>query len=94
MLKLDGNVLNLSDRVYDLVNGYGDVTDITNRGFTVTFYNRRRITFEVDGTVGNTRRIFWHDPLILAPPKDPAEWNNLIRLVISVQALITSPPTP
>lgn len=93
MLHLDDTELALSDRVYDLVNGYGDITDISNQGFTVTFYNRRRITFEVDGTIGGVRRVFWHDPLILAPPKDAAEWQHLIRLVVSVQGLIANPPT-
>ena len=94
MLKLDGTELKLHDRVYDLMNGYGDVTETTNSGFTVTFYNRRRLTFEVGGTIGDIRRVFWHDPLILAPPKDATEWQHLIRIVVSVQGLIANTPKP
>lgn len=94
MLYLDGTELNLRDRVYDLTNGYGEVTDITVDFFTVVFTNRRRLTFDDGGTIRGIRRVFWHDPLILAPPKDAAEWQHLIRIVVSVQGLISAPPTP
>ena len=94
MLQLDGAELNLHDRVYDLTNGYGEVTDVAKDNFTVLFANRRRLTFDEGGLVRGVRRLFWHDPLILAPPKDAAEWQHLIRIVVSVQGLISAPPTP
>lgn len=94
MLQLDDTELRLNDRVYDLTNGYGDVSDVSDSGFTVLFLNRRRISFEAGGTLRGVRRVFWHDPLILAPPKDAAEWQHLIRIVVSVQGLIANTPKP
>ena len=94
MMELDGVILQLQDIVYDLSNGYGRVTDIDTHNFTVLFGNRRRITFMNKGKIGGVRRLFWHDPLILAPPKDLAEWEHLIRLVVSIKSLIATPPKP
>lgn len=94
MLLLDDTELTLRDRVYDLTNGYGEVTDVTSHGFTILFTNRRRITFDVGGYLQGVRRVFWHDPLILAPPKDATEWQHLIRIVVSVHGLISNTPTP
>lgn len=94
MLQLDGTELKLGDRVYDLSNGYGEVSDITASDFTVLFANKRRLTFDSGGLLRGVRRVFWHDPLILAPPKDVAEWQHLIRLVVSVQGLIANTPKP
>lgn len=94
MLQLDGTELKLGDQVYDLTNGYGNVSDVTTSNFTVLFVNKRRITFDAGGLLRGVRRVFWHDPLILAPPKNAAEWQHLIRLVVSIQGLIANPPTP
>lgn len=94
MLQLDDAELKLNDRVYDLTNGYGKVSDVSDTGFTVLFLNRRRISFEVGGTLQGVRRVFWHNPLVVAPPKDEAQWQHLIRVVVGVQGLISAPPMP
>lgn len=94
MLQLDGFDINIGDKVYDIANGYGNVSEVTDNKFTVLFLNRRRLTFKGNGNLSGVKRVFWHDPLILAPPKDAAEWRHLIHIVIGVQGLLSQTPNP
>lgn len=87
MLELDGAVINIGDRVYDIANGYGSVSDINDRFFTVQFLNRRRLTFKDNGMLNEVRRVFWHNPLVIAPPKSEARWNNFKSLIVSIRGL-------
>lgn len=88
MLELDGEVLGLRDRVYDIANGYGTVVEVRDRFFTVQFDNRRRIAFKDEGMLNGMRRIFWHNPLILAPPKSGVKWAALKQIIVGVASLV------
>ncbi len=92
MLELDGEVVSVGDSVYDIANGYGKVTDIRDRYTTVLFLNRRRITFKDNGRLNGVRRLFWHDPLIIAPPKNAARWQHLIKIVVGVRGMLEIGP--
>lgn len=87
MLELDGSEIKIGDSVYDIANGYGAVAEIRDRFFTVQFLNRRRITFKDNGMLNGMRRVFWHNPLVIAPPKSEARWDSFKLLIVSIKQL-------
>lgn len=78
----------LNDRVFDIANGYGTVHSISTKKFVVLFDNGRRIEFNGDGSLGGTRRIYWHDPIVIAPPRDKEKWKGFIKIIAAVLAVV------
>ena len=78
----------IDDRVFDIANGYGTVHSISKKKFVVLFDNGRRIEFNANGSLGGTRRIYWHDPIVVAPPRDKTKWEGFIRLIVAVLAVV------
>lgn len=94
MLELDGEVVNLNDQVYDIANGHGTVLELSERYITVQFLNRRRLTFKDNGMVGDVRRLFWHNPLVVAPPKSAAKWQHFTHIIAGVEGFLSASTTP
>lgn len=84
---MDGQLVELGDRVFDVAFGAGVVTYLApDGGTTVTFDTNRTIGYNA---AGNTRRfthrtLFWHNPIAVAPPK---EGNNWAAVSASMKAL-------
>lgn len=84
-MEMDGEVVKIGDRVFDLLYGSGTVNELlpVNR-FRVTFPSKLHgLVYDVNGVgVRYTRRtLFWYDPVFVAPPKNPLLWD-LLRPVI------------
>lgn len=88
MNTLDNSPINLNDSVYDLVYGVGSVTSVTDTVISVKFKNGRTLSYDVGGRINGIRRLFWHDPLIIAPPKNKRIWDTFRRIVLDVYKLI------
>lgn len=77
---LDGYPVNIKDVVYVLGVGSGTVTSITaDGGFTVRTGNGEAF-YRDGGYVGNQKRVFWSDPMIVTPPKDRRFWRAYVRM--------------
>lgn len=84
MNRLDGEFISIGDSVFDIINGSGTVIDSTNTALTVRFTNNRKMNFTTDGKYNGTRRIFWHNPIIVAPDKDGAVWSATTTAVVGL----------
>lgn len=72
---LDGVQVNIKDKVYVLGIGYGEVTSVSADGsFKVRIHNSVQ-EYRDGGMIGNIRKVFWHDPLFIVPPKEPSLWQ-------------------
>ena len=67
----------VGDRVYDIVQGYGQIVDTAFGDIAVRFDNGIRITFDETGSYGGVRRLYWHNPIVIEPPKSRAMWDTL-----------------
>ena len=85
MNRLDNEFVEIGDEVFDIINGSGRVVDSTSSTIVVRFTNNRKMSFTQDGYYNGTRRIFWHNPIIIAPEKDAASWE---ALTISIAGLV------
>jgi hypothetical protein len=90
MEKLD---LRLMDPVFVLGYGQGTVTRVLpDGGFIVNVPGRGERHYTVFGTLGagQDRRLYYHDPIIREPPKDPAFWRAWRRICLSVYESLDS----
>lgn len=90
MYKLDGEYVNLDDQVYDLINGKGRVVELSNSTVFVHFSNNRRLIFNEKGEYNGVRRLFWHNPIILAPEKNKDSWLGTASIVVGAVNYIKS----
>ena len=72
---LDGVEVQIKDTVYVLGIGYGEVVSVSSDGSFKVKIGRSVQEYRSGGMLGNNRRVFWHDPLYIVPPKDATLWS-------------------
>lgn len=78
----------IGDRVYDIVQGYGQIVDTAFGDIAVRFDNGIRITFDKNGNYGGVRRLYWHNPIVVEPTKDNKLWQTLRDCLLSIHSYI------
>ena len=78
----------VGDRVYDIVQGYGQIVDTTFNDIVVRFDNGIRITFDKDGNYGGVRRLYWHNPIVIEPTKDNRLWQTMRDCLLSIHSYL------
>lgn len=77
---MDGSEVKLGDSVYVTAIGTGTVAAVSSDGgFTVKVGNSM-FNIRADGYVGNVRKVYWHDPKVITPPKDLHLWNTFLKM--------------
>lgn len=71
---LDGVEVNVNDTVFVLGIGYGTVSSVSADGSFKVKIGRGTQEYRDGGMLGNVRKVFWHDPLFIVPPKDATLW--------------------
>lgn len=74
---LDGEAVQLGDRVFDVAFGAGYVTYLApDGGVTVTFDTNRSAGYRPGGVTRRFthRTLYWHNPITVPPPKGAANW--------------------
>lgn len=78
---IDGHPVRVKDNVFVLGVGNGVVTKVAPDGFYVKT-SRGESNYRTGGFVGNQRRVFWHNPVFLLPPKNRKLWKAATELAI------------
>lgn len=78
----------VGDRVYDIVQGYGQIVDTAFGDIVVRFDNGIRITFDKDGNYGGVRRLYWHNPIVVEPTKDNKLWQTMRDCLLSIHSYL------
>lgn len=78
----------VGDRVYDIVQGYGQIVDTAFGDIVVRFDNGIRITFDKDGNYGGVRRLYWHNPIVIEPTKDNRLWQTMRDCLLSIHSYL------
>lgn len=85
---MDGAEVHIGDTVYVLGIGAGTVSSVRDDGgFTVKTAGGEAY-YRAGGFVGNQRRVFWHDPMIIVPPKDNRLWETYKAMTKNVYAML------
>lgn len=85
---LDGETVDLGDRLFDLVHGQGVVVEtyaLSNQ-FRVEFGNDKRVVYDGVGMSRffRTRTLYWHDPMIALPVKSDRGWLRIKNICAAV----------
>ena len=89
MPKLNGEVVQVGDRLYDIANGVGNVTVLTEKSIEVLFDTGRRVTYNQVGALNGVRRLYWQYPVFIDPPKDLSAWEKTRNALLAIQNIIT-----
>lgn len=81
MATINNENVSIGDRVYDLTQGNGTVIDTTFNEIAVRFDNGVRIAFDSTGHYGGVRRLYWHNPIVVEPPKNNSLWVTLVACI-------------
>lgn len=88
MSTINNEIVAVGDRIYDVVQGYGKVVDTSFGDIVVRFDNGIRITFDNTGSYGGTRRLYWHNPVVIEPTKDDKFWKTLRECLLSIHSYL------
>ena len=81
---IDGVDVKIGDNVFVLGFGHATVTSISNNGsFTVKVGRSGTQLIRDGGYIGNSRRVFWHDPFIITPPKNLQLWQAFKNMALN-----------
>ena len=77
--------------VYDIQQGYGTIFQVEpDMSFVVDFGSGRVLRYSKGGYVGNSRRVYWKNPVIVEPVDDDRTWDTFVTIVKSVRSMLTS----
>lgn len=84
MASINNENVSVGDRVYDVTQGMGEVVDTTFNEIAVRFDNGVRIAFDNKGYYAGVRRLYWHNPIVVEPPKDNRLWAVLVACITPI----------
>lgn len=77
---LDGESVVIGDTVFVQGVGAGTVIRVeADGGFVVKTGNGQQ-HYRSGGMIGNVRKVYWHDPVIVTPPKNLRLWNAFVAM--------------
>ena len=77
---LDGYPVAIGDPVYVMGIGSGVVTSTNADGGFSVRAGAGELYYRDGGYIGNQKRVFWADPMILTPPKNRRLWRCFVNV--------------
>lgn len=80
---MDGSIVNIGDRVFDLMIGAGVVRNVLGDGrISVRFgHGNADMVYTPEGRIGSFRRLYWENPIFVAPRKNESLAGYVQRYV-------------
>ena len=88
MASISNENVAIGDTVYDVTQGSGTVVSTMFNSIQVKFKNGVSINYDDTGHYAGVRRLYWHNPVVLEPPKDRALWDTLSPIITSIHNLL------
>lgn len=91
--RMDGQPVNLGDRVFDVAFGSGYVTYLApDGGVTVVFDTNRSVGYSAGGVTRRFthRTLFWYNPVVVPPPKGAPNWNALSAAIRALSDVLVT----
>ena len=86
---INGSVPVVGKQVYDMNLGYGKIISVEpDMAFVVDFGGNRRLRFSAGGFVGNIRRVYWENPVVVEPMADDTTWQAFVNVARQMYAMI------
>lgn len=88
MASINNTNVMVGDQLYDIAYGYGSVLAADDREILMRFPDGRRIHYTAQGFYGGTRRLYWHNPVVIEPPKENDRWRVLVDCLTTIHAYL------
>lgn len=76
-------------QVYDMNLGYGKIISVEpDESFVVDFGAGRRQRFSTGGFVGNIRRVYWENPVVVEPMADDTSWQTFVSVARQMYQMV------
>lgn len=86
---INGKAPYLGAELYDIQHGFGTVAQVEpDMSFVLDFKGGRTARYSSGGFVGNARRVYWNNPIIVEPEDDKDIWTTFITIVRPIYALL------
>lgn len=93
-MRLQGQEVEVEDKVYDLLEGWGSVSSVDLSKITVKFAGNVYYSYNSAGKrIGNTparfpKFLFWQDPIVMLPLKDDTKWQTMKEIFFNAHESI------
>lgn len=78
---INGTAPIVGRQVYDIVLGYGKIISVEpDNAFVVGFGTSKQLRYSSGGYVGNTRRVYWENPIVVEPSANDKKWQAFVRI--------------
>ena len=81
---MDGAEVKVDDQVFVTLHGAGTVTGLRSNGGVQIRTARGEAMYPPSAYTGKDRRVYWHDPFIVIPPKHPMLWKGFKSLAVGL----------
>lgn len=81
---IDGYQVLLGDTVWVVGMGTATVAKVEANGDFQIRSGSGMLAITKGGYLGKVRKVYWHDPLIIPPPKDVYVWHTFKKVAITV----------
>lgn len=86
---INGTAPVVGKQVYDMNLGYGKIISVEpDLSFVVDFGAGRRQRFSTGGFVGNIRRVYWENPVVVEPMADDASWQTFVSVARQMYQMV------
>lgn len=76
-------------QVYDIMSGYGRIISVEpDESFVVEFSKKSKLRFSSGGYLGNQRRIYWDNPIVVEPTATDKNWQVFLSVARQIYNLI------
>ncbi|ENG6450353.1 hypothetical protein ABU536_003703 [Escherichia coli] len=76
-------------QVYDIQQGYGRITQVEpDMSFVVDLGGGRVLRYSKGGYVGNSRRVYWKNPVIVEPVDNDRTWDTFTAMAKSLRNML------
>lgn len=90
MTLLNSDNVSYNDKVFDVIHGYGTVVSTEFNEIIVKFNSGIQLTYNDKGCYGGVKRLYWHNPVIIDPPKHLRKWNTLAACIESIHKYLST----
>lgn len=79
----------LGRQVYDINLGYGEIISVEpDMAFVVDFGSRRKQRYSTGGFIGNVRRVYWDNPIVVEPGPDEVNWLAFVEITRKLYSMV------
>ena len=89
-MKLDGSPVKAGDLLHHMSLGQVSVTSVDEATATVKAFSGQTFIVDSAGRVNGRELVFWHDPVVIRPPKDDAAFRALLPIFSQLHAMVKS----